>query len=121
MKELSSYGNFRFYFVGNNEDQSLRSELIKNKIIYLFVSSMDRVNLLKLISVSDLFITTNSNIMHLAGTTDTPQISLFGEFNPFKWAPIGKNKEFINKSDFVNAVETDDVLSKAKKMLKLGT
>jgi ADP-heptose:LPS heptosyltransferase len=62
-----------------------------------------------LISMSDLFISNDTGIMHVAGTTDTPQISVFGPTNPFNWAPIGMNKYFIRKSELIDDVSVEDV------------
>ncbi|MBK9098269.1 MAG: glycosyltransferase family 9 protein [bacterium] len=62
-----------------------------------------------LISLSDLFISNDTGIMHVAGTTDTPQISIFGPTNPFNWAPIGVNKYFIRKSELIDDVSINDV------------
>jgi len=62
-----------------------------------------------LISLSDLFISNDTGIMHVAGTTDTPQITIFGPTNPFNWAPIGANKYFIRKSELIDDVSVDDV------------
>lgn len=62
-----------------------------------------------LISMSDLFISNDTGIMHVAGTTNTPQISIFGPTNPFNWAPIGMNKFFIRKSELIDDVSVDDV------------
>jgi heptosyltransferase-2 len=62
-----------------------------------------------LISMSDLFISNDTGIMHVAGTTDTPQITIFGPTNPFNWAPIGVNKYFIRKSELIDDVSVDDV------------
>lgn len=62
-----------------------------------------------LISMSDLFISNDTGIMHVAGATNTPQISIFGPTNPFNWAPIGMNKFFIRKSELIDDVSVDDV------------
>jgi heptosyltransferase-2 len=61
------------------------------------------------ISLSNIFITNDTGIMHVAGTTETPQISIFGPTNPFNWAPIGQNKFFLRKSDLINDINVDDV------------
>lgn len=61
------------------------------------------------ISLSDLFISNDTGIMHVAGTTNTPQISIFGPTNPFNWAPIGVNKYFIRKSELIDEVSINDV------------
>ena len=62
-----------------------------------------------LISMSDLFISNDTGIMHVAGTTNTPQITIFGPTNPFNWAPIGLNKYFIRKSELIDDVSVDEV------------
>jgi heptosyltransferase-1 len=62
-----------------------------------------------LISISDLFISNDTGIMHVAGTTNTPQISIFGPTNPFNWAPIGMNKYFLRKSELIDDVSVEDV------------
>jgi heptosyltransferase-2 len=55
--------------------------------------------------------------MHVAGTTPTPQISIFGPTNPFNWAPIGEQKYFLRKSDLINDVTVDEVFSLCKNLL----
>lgn len=71
-----------------------------------------------LITLSDLFITNDSSLMHIAGTTSTPQISLFGTTNPFNWAPCGKNKIFLQKSDLVDDITPDEVFDICKVLLE---
>jgi ADP-heptose:LPS heptosyltransferase len=73
-----------------------------------------------LISMSDLFISNDTGIMHVAGTTDTPQISIFGPTNPFNWAPIGMNKYFIRKSELIDDVSVDDAYHLCELILKKG-
>ena len=68
------------------------------------LSTLDKIIMLK-----ELFISNDTGIMHVSGTTDTPQISIFGPTNPFNWAPIGPNKYFIRKSELIEDVVVDDV------------
>ena len=70
-----------------------------------------------LISKSHIFITNDTGTMHVAGTTTTPQVSLFGPTNPFNWAPCGKNKIFIRKSDLIDDIEVEDVFDVCKNLL----
>ena len=70
-----------------------------------------------LIDQSDLFITNDTGVMHVAGTTDTPQVSLFGPTNPFNWAPIGSNKRFIRKSELINDITVEEVLLLCNELL----
>ncbi len=71
-----------------------------------------------MISLCDLFITNDTGVMHVAGATETPQISIFGPTNPFNWAPLGVNKYFIRKSDLIDDVTVEDVLGLAEMLLK---
>lgn len=64
-----------------------------------------------LISKSDFFITNDTGIMHVAGSTPTPQLSIFGPTNPFNWAPVGCNKYFIRKSDLIDDINVEDVFN----------
>lgn len=70
-----------------------------------------------LISKSTLFISNDTGIMHVAGTTDTPQISIFGPTNPLNWAPIGGNKYYLRKSDLIDDVMLEDVYGLCKSLL----
>lgn len=70
-----------------------------------------------LISSVNLFITNDTGVMHVAGTTATPQISVFGPTNPFNWAPVGPNKYFIRKSDLIDDISVEEVYKLAKMIL----
>lgn len=112
--ELQKDFNFDFYFTGSNADKE-QINFMKNKFPkagYFLNNSIPQ--LAALISISDLFITNDTGVMHVAGTTETKQISIFGPTNPFNWAPIGKNKYFIRKSDLIDEVEVDDVIQLVK-------
>jgi heptosyltransferase-2 len=54
----------------------------------------------------------------VSGTTNTPQISIFGPTNPFNWAPIGPTKYFIRKSELIEDVAVDDVYQLSNMILK---
>jgi heptosyltransferase-2 len=119
MKRLNSAYSIDFYITGSNTD--------KNDINYLINELGFKVGLFinrpipevaALISKSDLFISNDTGIMHVSGTTDTPQISIFGPTNPFNWAPIGPNKYFIRKSELIEDVAVDDVYQLSNMILK---
>ncbi len=109
IKKLSETYPAKFYLTGSNADKE-EVDFIKKRIpeIGLFLNKKIP-EVAALISSSDLFIANDTGIMHVAGTTQTPQISIFGPTNPFNWAPIGENKFFIRKSDLIDDVTTDDV------------
>jgi len=119
MNKLNSAYSINFYLTGSKSD--------KDEIDYLVNELEFKVGLFinkpipevaALISKSDLFISNDTGIMHVSGTTETPQISIFGPTNPFNWAPIGPNKYFIRKSELIEDVAVDDVYQLSDKILK---
>ncbi|MEE9429414.1 MAG: glycosyltransferase family 9 protein [Melioribacteraceae bacterium] len=107
-----------FYLTGTDADKE-EINFVKNNLDFPINKFDDNsVNeLASLISLSNLFITNDTGVMHVAGTTSTPQISIFGFTNPFRWSPLGKDKFFIRKSDFINDVTVDDVYEMCKEIL----
>ena len=110
MKQLKEKYNAAFYLTGSNADKE-DIKYLKDKLKYevgLFVNKKIP-EVAALISLSNLFISNDTGIMHVAGTTETPQISIFGPTNPFNWAPIGPNKYFIRRSELIDDVSVADV------------
>ena len=99
-----------FYLTGGWAEKEELNYLAKNVDIRIgkFINK-PIPQIAALISMSDLFISNDTGIMHVAGTTDTPQISIFGPTNPFNWAPIGMYKYFIRKSELIDDVSVEDV------------
>lgn len=118
IKKINNDYPVKFYFAGN---------YIKNEDIRYITSktNLEIFNFIKrpigitsaLVAKSDLFITNDCEMMHIAGTTNTPQISLFGCSNPFNLSPFGKKKMFIRKSDLIDDISVDDVFSVVKILL----
>lgn len=108
-----------FYLTGSNADKEAL-DYVKMNLKVKLIEFVNRPvpEVAALISLSNLFITNDTGIMHVAGATDTPQISLFGPTNPFNWAPCGKNKIFIRKSDLIDDISVDDVMKICKSLLK---
>ncbi|MDP3147621.1 MAG: glycosyltransferase family 9 protein [Ignavibacteria bacterium] len=106
------------YLTGSSDDVELIDAILRGIIpeTKLFLNK-EIPEVAALIAQSDLFITNDTGIMHVAGTTSTPQISIFGPTNPFNWAPIGKQKHFIRHSDLINDVTVDEVFSLCKTLL----
>ncbi len=110
MNKLNSEYPINFYLTGSKSDKGEIDYLV-NELDFkvgLFINK-PIPEVAALISKSDLFISNDTGIMHVSGTTETPQISIFGPTNPFNWAPIGPNKYFIRKSELIEDVAVDDV------------
>ncbi len=118
INKLNRIENLCIYFTGSTADEEQIVQMIKafgNSAGYLLNKPIPDVA--AVIANSDLFITNDTGIMHVAGATDVPQISLFGPTNPLQWAPIGDNKYFIKKADDINSISVESVYSLALKLL----
>jgi ADP-heptose:LPS heptosyltransferase len=118
IKKLNNSFNCVFYLTGSDSDRDEIDYVIKNSrlpIRTFLNKSIPQVA--AIISLSELFISNDTGIMHVAGTTETPQISIFGPTNPFNWAPIGPNKFFIRESELIDDVEVDDVFKLCENIL----
>ena len=110
VKKIENSFPTNFYLTGGWAEKEELNYLSKNVDIHFgkFINK-PIPQIAALISMSDIFISNDTGIMHVAGTTDTPQISIFGPTNPFNWAPIGINKYFIRKSELIDDVTVEDV------------
>ncbi len=112
-KELNSV----FYITGSRADKEILEYFRINLPGINFFVDRPISQLAALISSSSLFITNDTGIMHVAGATATPQISLFGPTNPFNWAPFGDNKFFIRKSELMNDISVEEVIQMTKNII----
>ena len=119
MNRLNSDYSINFYLTGSKTDKD-EINYLANELDFKIGLFINRPipEVAALISKSDLFISNDTGIMHVSGTTDTPQISIFGPTNPFHWAPIGSNKYFIRKSELIEDVAVDDVYQLSDIILK---
>ena len=110
IKKINNEYQANFYLTGGWAEKEELNYLSKNEDINFgkFINK-PIPQIAALISLSDLFISNDTGIMHVAGTTETPQISIFGPTNPFNWAPIGINKYFVRKSELIDDVSVNDV------------
>jgi ADP-heptose:LPS heptosyltransferase len=119
VKKIESIYHSNFYLTGGWAEKEELDYLTK-KVEIKFGKFINKPipHIAALISMSDLFISNDTGIMHVAGTTDTPQISIFGPTNPFNWAPIGSNKYFIRKSELIDDISVEDVFYLCEKILQ---
>ena len=118
IQKLNSNYNCVFYLTGSDADNEELKYVISNSKVKLHKYLNKLIpQVAALIANSNLFITNDTGIMHVAGTTATPQVSLFGPTNPFNWAPCGKNKIFLRKSDLIDDIEVEDVFNVCKNLL----
>lgn len=118
IKKLNKNFHCIFYLTGSDADREEIDYVIKNSRLPVRTFLNKTIpQVAALVSLSDLFISNDTGIMHVAGTTETPQISIFGPTNPFNWAPIGPNKFFLRESELIDDVEVEDVYQLSSKIL----
>lgn len=118
INKIKSAFNCCIYIEGTDADKNELDYIKKHSSVKLFEFRNKTIQqTAALIELSDLFITPDTGTMHIAGTTKTPVISLFGPTNPYNWAPIGENKHFIRKSDLIDDIEVEDVFKLVEKIL----
>ena len=118
MKRLRDDYRAEYYLTGSNSDKEEIDYILKNydARVHTFINRTIP-EVAALISLSDLFIDNDTGIMHVAGTTSTPQVSIFGPTNPFCWAPIGSNKIFVRRSELIDDVTVQDVFEICEMLL----
>ncbi|MFN3872236.1 MAG: glycosyltransferase family 9 protein [Ignavibacterium sp.] len=115
---LNKNFNCTIYLTGSDADnEELNFVKSNSKIVLPVFKNREISQVAALISLSDLFITNDTGTMHIAGATNTSQISLFGPTNPYNWAPIGPNKYFIRKSELIDDITVQDVYELAVKII----
>lgn len=118
IEELKENYDACIYLTGSSADHPVISK-IREDLKFTVHEFIDKSipEVAALISKSDLFITNDTGIMHVAGSTRTPQISLFGPTNPFVWAPMGVGKFFLHRSDIIDDITIKEVSELAGKIL----
>ena len=114
---LNEKYNAKFYLTGSDADKEQLDYMKQNCSTQVGFYITGISFLAAIIEKSSLFITNDTGVMHVAGTLRTPQISLFGQTNPFNWAPVGENKYFIRKSELIDDISVDDVFKLAQFIL----
>ncbi|HEX2868451.1 MAG TPA: glycosyltransferase family 9 protein [Ignavibacteriales bacterium] len=118
IERLNKSYNAGFFLTGSSADMEeidyLRKYITVKPSLFL---NRTIPEVAALVSEADLFVTNDTGIMHVAGTTTTPQVSIFGPTNPYNWAPVGGNKVFIRKSDIIDEVSVDEVYALCQKAL----
>lgn len=78
------------------------------------------MNNMGIINLTDLFITNDTGVMHLASGLDIPVIALFGPTKAYEWGPLGGNKVSIQSvSADINEITVDQVYELSTRFLNM--
>jgi heptosyltransferase-1 len=81
--------NIKVILIGGEEDRPSEAEILQKSSVPLIslVSQLNLMELRELISISSLFVGPDSGPMHIAASTDTPIIAIFGPTLPAHFSP----------------------------------
>ncbi|MGB9665124.1 MAG: glycosyltransferase family 9 protein [Ignavibacteria bacterium] len=106
----NKYNAFVYLTIGHWDEELLKQILPLLKKEPAVLRNLPIPKLAAIIDESDLFISNDTGIMHVAGSTKTPLIALFGPTNPEIWAPVGQNKIYIRKGSSIDEIQVKDVI-----------
>ncbi len=71
------------------------------------------------IKSTDLYITNDTGTLHVAGGVNADVVSLFGPTHGYEWAPVGKNKIFIQSpTKNINDITVEQVFEASCRLLE---
>lgn len=120
-KLYSKYGNYILItsgFIDKEVTNSLSLILNEKNIPHKILDNTPIRKVGAVLSKTDLFITNDTGVMHVAGGVDANVLSLFGPTNGFEWAPYGKNDVYIKSgTDNIDDISIDKVFDTAVSMI----
>lgn len=107
--------NYCIVFVGGKEENGLCKKICSDIHSYRAINVAGALNLEEtaaLLQSSQMLISNDSGIMHLATAVNTPVTALFGHTEPKHIGPFSKNlkSKTIKKSNKVSDIKVDDVI-----------
>lgn len=104
---------------GPMDDEPVEAMAREMTVPFTIVKGLSIREIAALIDSLELYITNDTGTMHVAATTRTRVLSLFGPTNPYEWAPLGERHRFIQGKDGdINKIKVDTVIETALEMLK---
>jgi len=90
----------KIILIGGQDDRQAEAEILEKSTAPLIslVGQLNLRELKELISVSSLFVGPDSGPMHIASTTSTPIVALFGPTLPAHFAPWGAQATLLEKT-----------------------
>jgi len=104
------YNSFIFLTIGHWDEELLKQILPLLNREPIILKNYPLPKIAAIIDEADLFISNDTGIMHVAGSTKTPLIALFGPTDPEIWVPVGENKFYIKKGASIDDIQVDDVI-----------
>ena len=89
-----------------------------DKLVKTLSDNFEIKKLAAVLSRINLYITNDTGPMHIAGSTDTKMISLFGPTKSYEWAPSLENQFYIqSESGNINDITVSEVFELSNKII----
>ncbi|MEJ5173569.1 MAG: glycosyltransferase family 9 protein, partial [Hydrogenothermaceae bacterium] len=82
VKLIRHFKDFDFYVFGSKEEEDEVYYITSNTTNSVPIVDIDILNVIKIVSNMDLFVSNDSGLMHLANALNVPTIGIFGPTNP---------------------------------------
>lgn len=103
---------------GPMDDEPVEKMVKELKIPFTIVKGRTIREVAALLDQMNLYITNDTGTMHVAATTRTHVLSLFGPTNPYEWAPLGERHRFLSgEGGDINSIGAGTVVETASQML----
>lgn len=80
----------------------------------LLLRTPDLRDLIAAVSLSDLVLSTDGGLMHIAAALDIPQVVLFGRTDPRQWAPVSPKCALLQHDGRADCISVDEVVAAAR-------
>jgi heptosyltransferase-3 len=77
----------------------------------------DLKDLIAAVSLSDLVLSTDGGLMHIAAALDVPQVVLFGRTDPRYWGPVSEKSVVLRKGGRADRIPVEEVVDAAVAMM----
>lgn len=110
LKLKQIYDPLIYLTIGEKDENLLRQLLTLLNFEPMTLRNRRISEVAAVIDNSNLFVSNDTGILHVAGTTKCAVIGLFGPTEAKVWAPVGEKKFWIQKGGNVNLISVKDVL-----------
>ncbi len=88
---------------------------MRNRPILLRTPALNA--LIAAVSLSDLVLSTDGGLMHIAAALDVPQVVLFGRTDPRQWAPVSQKSVVLQRGGRADRISVEEVVAASVALL----
>jgi ADP-heptose:LPS heptosyltransferase len=102
-------------FPGDDGKAEEAAARMRHRPIPLRTASLEE--LIAAVSLSDLVLSTDGGLMHIAAALEIPQVVLFGKTGPAQWAPVSDKCALLQRDGRADRITVEEVAAAAEDVL----